>query len=310
MPGGDAPSSEAEEITTLQQRLAAKRNECVQLEAALAEADAQKVAAHQAGLSGIKAAKNQMVQLRAELLAAKRWIESRSFPESRESGDFALDAEVNVPISNVHAGGVAPTTEEKTRLRSLQVQARELRHELSRWKHQVDLFEAKRPKHEDEIISLKAELTHTLDIWSSTQHAVKHHEVEREFRKPADGGSDVEDPYHVPLHGGGHGTVEAHAERQVREKVENRNINLSGKAKRLGGVVAAQQLLIQRLEKQVLQEERSLEQKDRQLHHEQKSIAQLRGIVRHHSDSHIAGLLGISPNKMQQSASAPRLPTI
>lgn len=303
MSDGEASPTEGGEIAGLQQRLEAARAECSQLQATLEQASAQKTAARNAGTSGIRAAKLQMGRLRTELAASKRWIEARSSPEKKTSED-ATAADV----------GVEATSEEKMRLISLQLAVRENRHELSRFKHQVDLSEAKIPKQEDEIVSLKTELTHVLDIWASTQHAVKHHEVERAFQKKADGATvnrgDNSDPHHVPLHGGGHGTVEASAERIVREGVENRNIKLSGKAKRLSGVVAAQQLLIQRLEKQVLQEEHLLSQKDRQLSHDSHSISQLRNVVRESSDTHIAKLLGKASFGTQRSASAPRLPTI
>lgn len=324
---------DADEVAALQQNLEAKRIECGRLQATLAQVAAQKVAAHEAGMSGVQAAKTQMERLRAELLSGRRWTEAL---EAREGGYASPQAYVGAEAAEA-AAAEAPSEEAKMHLRSLQVAARELRHELSRWKNQVDLHEAKIPKQEDEIVTLKAELTHTLDIFTSTQHAVKHHEVELEFLRPADGpsmtGSDKaalkamnltvggnDDPYHVPLHGGGHSNIEALAERQVRETCENRNIKLSGKAKRLTGVVAAQQLLIQRLEKEVLEEERSLQVKDRQLSHNAHSINQLKTMVRQHSDSLSASLLGIalasSPKaagsfkQPQRSSSAPRLPTI
>merc|ERR1711939_1304428 len=133
------------------------------------------------------------------------------------------------------------------------------------------------------------ELTHTLDILTSTQHAVKHHEVEKEFRQaeasPPVPESDCGDAVgEVPLLGGGHGCVEAHAERLVREGIEGKNVRLSGKAKRLSGVVAAQQLLIQRLEKQL--------QKEEQLRSQGGRVSQLKSIVRKHSDARVAKMLG------------------
>merc|ERR1711939_247892 len=149
------------------------------------------------------------------------------------------------------------------------------------------------------------ELTHTLDILTSTQHAVKHHEVEKEFRQaeasPPVPESDCGDAVgEVPLLGGGHGCVEAHAERLVREGIEGKNVRLSGKAKRLSGVVAAQQLLIQRLEKQLLKEEHHLEQKDEQLRSQGGRVSQLKAIARKHSDARVAKMLGVAaeqPNR-------------
>jgi len=301
--------SEVEEVLGLQQRLDAKKAECIQLQATLAQVSARKLAARQVGLLGIKTAKEHMEKLRSELLAAKRWIGMQQSPEAKADESGEVDEETLRPA----APNDGLSEEEKMRQRRLQVQVRELQHVLARCKHEFELHEAKRPKQEYEIVALKAELTHTLDIWASTQHAVKHHEIEREFQR-LDHGPSMDgsvDPHHVSLHGGGHGSIEAHAERRVREKVEDRNINLSGKAKRLTGVVAAQQLLIQRLQKQVLYEEHLLEFKDRQLLHDDQDISQLRSVVRKHSDAYIAGRLGISPTiPVRRSASAPRLPAI
>lgn len=305
MEDGNAPKTGADEVAALQQRVESKKAECSQLMAALAQASAEKARAQQAALSGIKAGKTHMERLRSELALVKRWT------EAHPTLDANRDASGTDVAAGVGAEGGASeesSPEEKMLLRSHQVQARELRHELSHWKHQVDLHEGRSLKQEDEIVSLKAELTHTRDVYESVQREVKHQEAEREFQAPAGGsiigGGDTEDQYHVPLHGGGHGSIQAHAERVVRESAENRNINLSGKAKRLSGVVAAQQLLIQRLEKQVLEEERALGQKDRQISQNDQSIGQLKAMVRQHSNNLVAGLL------FQRSASVPRLPAI
>lgn len=297
-----------EGVRELQHRLDAKMAECSQLRATLAEVSARKLAARQVALLGIKTAKAHIEKLRSELLAAQRWIGMQQSAETDAVESGNVDEETLRPA----APNDGLSEEEKMRQRRLQVQVRELQHVLARCKHEFELHEAKRPKQEYEIEALKAELTHTLDVWASTQHAVKHHEIERECQRLEHGPSmdGSVDPHRVSLHGGGHGSIEAHAERLVREKVENRNINLSGKAKRLTGVVAAQQLLIQRLQKQVLYEEHLLEFKDRQLLHDDQEIHQLRSVVRKHSDAYIAGRLGISPKLAQRSVSAPRLPAI
>jgi len=302
--------TEAEECAALQQALENQRAHCAQLQDALVQTAAEKRAAHEAGLAGIRAAKAQMQQLRDELDAVKRWkINNIEAPAAQGPlHDLVPDED---PVEDDH--------ELKLRAKELQQHLRNARHELSKWKHQVDLIEAKRPKQEDEIAHLKAELTNTLDILSSTQHAVKHHEVEREFMAQETFNADGEA---VPLHGGGHGCVEAKAERLVRESIEDKNISLSAKSKRLGGVVAAQQLLIQRLEQEVLSEEQSLEKKDDQLLVQDTKMAQLRTLVRKHANAHVASVMGVAavqPNRrkaqaspfasqeLSKSSSAPRL---
>jgi hypothetical protein len=304
--------TEADECAALQIQLDAKRLECSKIQAALDQAIAGKAAAHEAGLAGIKAAKAKLEQLRAELVAVRRWRDART--------GFVVESEDGA------VGPQAPemSEEAKTQAKTQQVAVRSLRHELARWKHQVELIEAKRPRQEDEIIRLKAEVTHTLDILTSTQHAVKHHEVEREFQNPVPENEGV-DNGEVPLLGGGHACVEAHAERLVREGIEDKNVRLSGKAKRLTGVVAAQQLLIQRLEKQLLQEEQHLEQKDEHLRFQDSRVSQLKVLSRKQSDAHVKRMLGVAevqPNQrmggassntsveMGMSASTPQLPPI
>jgi len=300
------------ETTALQQRLNAKRQECASLQAMLTEATADKAAAHEGGLAGIRAAKAHMTRLRSELVTVRRWRDEH-VGETKPTGQQATEEDEQT----------------KSYRNDLQLSVRALRHELARWKHQVQITEAKGPRQEEEIARLKAELTHTLDVLSSTQHAVKHHEIEREYRdreastvKPS---LDDTSPEKVSLHGGGHGCVEATAERHVRQKIEDKNLRLSGKAKRLSGVVAAQQLLIQRLEKKVLLEEKNIGQKDDHLQQQSASISQLTKMVRKQSDVHVRKMLGVAtqqPNGQKMpsanssisdtrgSASMPRLPPI
>lgn len=323
-PPATNPQTEADECAELQQRLDARRAECAQLKEALAQVNNNKAVAQEACLFGIRAAKSQMGQLRLELLAVKKWRSSNNEVGGEPLAPGAADAEAAKALEASEDEDV----ELKQRAKEMQQQVRAIRHELARWKHQVDSIEAKRPKQEEEIVRLKGELTHTLDVLTSTQHAVKHHEVEREFNLAQEQQKENEckDLGDVPLHGGGHGCVEAQAERLVREGIEDKNIRLSGKAKRLSGVVAAQQLLIQRLEKQVLMEERDVEQKDEQLNFHASKISHLKTQVRKHSNAHVAKMMGVAaeqPNRkapatysnstsleLGQSASAPRLPPI
>jgi len=313
------PETEAEECAALQQRLDATRADCSQLKHVLYQASSDKATAKEAGLAGIRAAKAHMEQLRAELVAVRRWLRSKT------AGDKIDEANVDT-LGECSDGEQASEEDEerKTHKKAMQVEVRSHRHVLARWKHQVEITEAKVPRQEDEIIRLKAELTHTLDILTSTQHAVKHHEVEMDLRQEA-AAADVPEAK-VSLLGGGHGCVEAQAERIVREKIEGKNVRLSGKAKRLSGVVAAQQLLIQRLEKQLLQEELQLEQKDDHLDFQNTRMSQLKALTRKRSDKHVAKMLGVAldqPNRrkapsanssvmssLQGSASVPNLPPI
>merc|ERR1712083_786481 len=104
-----------------------------------------------------------------------------------------------------------------------------------------------------------------MDVIDSTRNTVRHHEVEQKLRDVVPiGSSDGERSAgdRLPLHGGGHGSVEAKAERIIRERTEQQNSGLSSKAKKLTRVVSAQQLAIQRLEKQLLKEESVLDQKE------------------------------------------------
>jgi len=310
--------TEADECAELQQRLDDKLAECSHLSETLGQVANDKVVAQEAVLGGIRAAKAQMMQLRAELQAVKNWRSSNN----EVGGDPSAMMAEKAPEASED-----DDQEMKQRAKEMQQQVRGLRHELARWKHQVESIEAKRPKQEDEIVRLKGELTHTLDVLTSTQHAVKHHEVEREFSLAQEQDNEMQGQQlgDVPLHGGGHGCVEAQAERLVRESREGKNIKLSGKAKRLTGVVAAQQLLIQRLETQVLTEERDLDQKDDQLNYHARKIGHLKALVRKSSDAHVAKMMGVAadqPNRRKaansgsmslelgMSASAPQLPPI
>jgi hypothetical protein len=311
----ETPRTEANEFTALQQKLEAKLIECNELKSALSQAATEKAAAHRAGLLGIQAAKTHMQHLRAQLDAVKAWMAKHEQKDIQEAPPnvFGKDA-----LSLIEEGegmsvdddssqnNLVSEEEDRTKRCSLQQQIRTLRHELARWKHQVERHESRRPGQEEEIMRLKAAVTHTLDVLESTRHIVKHNEVEKEFQRAAEAEKNLQIGKVVPLLGGGHGSIEAHAERYVREQVEERNDQLTGKAKRLTGVVGVQQALIQRLEKQVLHEEMLLEQKEVQLHSDALRIGQLKAMVRQRSNAYVANMLGVP----QRSLSVPRLPAI
>lgn len=295
-------STEADELAELQQKLAVKQSECKQLRAAIVDVAAERDGAHESGRAGIEAAKAQLKRLRSELVAVRKWraqqeaqlkpiedLDPSGPSKAPDAGQLAV-----MPSPDASAGQV--TDEERNKNRAFALEVRGLRHELARWKHQAELNDALRPKQEDEIVRLQAELTHVHDILESTSHAVKHHQVEREFLladvpEGQQEGNDVMQD--VPLLGGGHSNIEAKAERRVREKAEARNTRLTGKVKRLTGVVAAQQLLIQRLEKQALSQERLLEQRETALFHGSQMVSDMKGALRKQSDYSVAHVLGV-----------------
>uniref|UniRef100_A0A7S2G794 Uncharacterized protein n=1 Tax=Alexandrium andersonii TaxID=327968 RepID=A0A7S2G794_9DINO len=214
-----------------------------------------------------------------------------------------------------------PTTEEeRARLEALRMESRLMRHELSKWRHQADSLEAERTGQEREIVYLKAQLAHARDVLDSTRHAVKHHEVERKLREvsllplPVDtsGASDIRD---LRLLQGGDlsklmlntnkGAIEAKAERAIRERTEERAGSLSIKAQRLMGVVSSQQLLIQRLEKQLIKDEDALEQREWQLADAAKQRKRLKGALRQRSDDLVAAAVGVPGMRKKLSSSVP-----
>lgn len=318
----NAVDTDSGECKLLQSRLDAKLSDIRTLRLELERVAAEKAAAHQAGVAGMRAAKTQLERLRAELVVVRQWRETREQggEDQWDSEDRSSDCAIHVPACT------SEVEESKTKAKALQVQVRRLRHDLGCLKFQVDSLEAKRPRQEDEIIRLKAELVHTLDILDATRYRVQHHEIDREYQMEAiaAASSPTVSPGEVSLKGGGHGNIEAQAERHVREDVESKNIRLSGKAKRLTGVVAAQQLLIQRLEKQLVTEEQQLEQKDEQLYYQAHRLSQLKGMARKQSNLHVAKMVGVSVEQLNmrkavrstpslelyQSASLPRLPAI
>lgn len=201
-------------------------------------------------------------------------------------GDNDLEEVASIPRSSPQAIAQAEVEEElqHEKCDALRTEARKLRHELSKWKHQAETFEGERPKQEDEIVRMKVDLTHTLEVLESTRHAVKHHEVEQTLQRVPDQDSPKGKLGHVKLLSGGHGAVEAMAERGIRERTERRNEELFGKARQLTNIVAAQQLLIQRLEKQLIFEEGVLERKTAKLTDESSRQKGLKTVLRKCSD--------------------------
>jgi len=195
----------------------------------------------------------------------------------------------------------------------LQLEVRTLRHELSKWRHQAEWLEKSTPQEEDQIVRMKAELTHTIDILESTRHAAMHHEVERDIQKratatggysQAHGGGNAG----VPLFNGGHGGVEAQAERGIRERMEQKNQHMSGKAKQLMSIACSQQLLVQRLEKALVKEEGNLGKKDARLSFESDKHQKLKESLRRCSNDAVAAALGVPGARKRMAAVAATVP--
>lgn len=194
-----------------------------------------------------------------------------------------------VPDSNAGKVASAPPyidkAEEQTRIRALQLEARNLRHELSKWRHQAEMLEAEQPTQEEEIERLKAEMIHIRDVLDSTRLAGRRHEIEQEYRQAStfilqrsasdaqlhtsdDKGSETSGFTSFPLAGGHHSSIHAQVERCLRERTEQKTEVLSDKVKKLTRVAAAQELLIQQLEKEFIKEEQIRDRKDSQLANE------------------------------------------
>jgi hypothetical protein len=285
----------------MQHDLQLGRQALQQLRQRLEDCKAEKEASTKSCLAGVEAAQAQMLRMRAELKALKQAPDK----DATEKQGEAIDED------EVHS-----------RRQMQQVEARALRHELSKWRHQTSMLEAERPKQEAEVARLKAELANAEDVLESTRHAVRHLEVERRHNEPdstaAPSGPPRLDKNGLPIgkDKGGRGNVEAVAERRVREKAEERGSQLSSKTKRLGQVLIAQQMLIQRLEKQILKEEGILETRELRLSGEAKLHVRLKHALRQRSDEIvIEKLLGkaLGPKKTlqkvrqqkQQDATAP-----
>lgn len=301
--------ADAGELAGLQRLVIGKQAACQHLREQIAAAKAECTAAQRAGAAGIRAARAQMLRMRAELTEVRRQI-GEAVDDNSEAGPPMLTDAAGAHPQTAPTG--ASREEERLRRQALLLEARALRHELIKWQHQAEELEAKGPGQDAEILRLKAELTHISDILESTRHAVRHHMVEQSIQEAAvqqrrsgntKGGKGGETA--LPLYAGGHGNVEATAERFVREKAEERNSQLSGKAKRLSSIGASQQLLIQRLEKQVLKGEGMLDQKEAQYIHETRNHYHLRSALKRHSDNVVAAALGVPGARQRRTSSVP-----
>lgn len=306
----------ADEVSALQGKLAEKLAECEKLRRDIAEARAAKDAAFNCGKEGISAARKQMSQLRADLTKARQWQRDHAVP-SQQSFEEPYGS---LTSSSADAGGDAQhgsieTEDDRNRRRILQKRARGLRHELARWQHEVELLELEQPGQEAAIGELKGECMHLQDVLESTRHVVRHIELERDLQHmsavtqqapPPDEPGDEHEHHQVLAM---YGNIEANAERRVRERAEDRSASLLAKAKKLNNVASAQQLLIQRLEKQLIKEEKTLEQREIDLFQEKRSMTQLKGAMRKRSDEFVAASLGF-PTASRRAASQPpgRLP--
>mmetsp|Transcript_55756 Transcript_55756/g.129858 ORF Transcript_55756/g.129858 Transcript_55756/m.129858 type:complete len:322 (-) Transcript_55756:499-1464(-) len=314
-----SPLGEEEgQLEELQRRLQEKRAACQHLREEIAATRVECDAAKGSCLAGIQAAKVQMARMSAELATLRQRAEARAAAsalaaEGSEGADpLTASASASAGLSN--SGSPA---DDSLRHEALQMEARTLRHELSKWKHQAEMLDAARQGQEREIAHLKANLTHARDVLDSTRLAVRHHEVERKLRETAlvpfpeaghPGGSPSSKNDLRAMRGSNfeklprHGSIEAKAERTIRERTEDRAGVLSSKAQKLMSVVSSQQLLIQRLEKQLLKEEDLLGQREWQLAEASKRHSRVKGALRKKSDGVVAVALGV-PGSRKPSTS-------
>lgn len=337
------------ELTSLQSRLHARLAECQQIRGELAAARSERDVAQRACAAGLQAARVQMARMRSELetIRQQRQQASSAVPAATEElsadfqaeetleapddepppgvgslGGFEREATPSVPSQTVtlSAAGFSQAPleidadDERLRREALRLEARALRHAVSKWRHQAEVLEAERPKRAKELLQLRAELTHVHDVLESTQHAVRHHEVEQGFLAAcvsAGGNASARqlgsrDASGTPQGcGGGYSSMEAQAERVVRERCEQKNTQLCGKARRLGGVLAAQQLLARRLEERLVVEEGGLERKDLQIAHESQLHQRFQGILRTRSDSAVMLALSVGAGALRASQKQP-----
>lgn len=290
---GDATAGE---LATLRDRLTDRQAMCQQLEEQVAAARAEQAAVQQSSVAGIEAARIQMMRMWRELAALRQQQQARLATDDRSPASDVEGKAADLPP------GTEPDEDGGER-QALQLQARALRHELSKWDHQVKSMEADAPRQAAEIEQLKAQLTHAQDVVESTKNAISHQYIEREKAELAQSSkelgqieeSDGKDKAPVPLHGGGHANIEATAERSIREQAEARNEALASKARRLTGVARAQQTAIQRLERDLMKLESDHEQREVQLAAESRRKSHLKGALRRCSDDIVAMALGMAP---------------
>lgn len=274
-----ARDTDVEEQGSLQRRLTDRRAEVERLRIRVSETTAARDAARQSGAAGIAAAQRQMMRMRAELDAVS--MDSRSM-----DGESAGLARTRTPVSK------EVTEVDRERRLALQAEVRTLRHELSRWKHDAESLEAARPQHEKELAAAKADLVTVKDVLESTRHESKHHELETELCRLHQSRDFSQSIQEVPLRGGGHGNVTAMAEQHIRERAESTADHLSAKMQNLSKIASAQQLAIQRAERQLLRGEHLLEQREATLASEDQRGARLKNALRRRSDDMVSKALG------------------
>lgn len=325
------------EMGALQQDLEAKRADLQQLRQQLQATHAEREAVRGACSAGIGAARAQMVRMQEELAAARRLQADAAAAAEGGGNEGQPDAVVVAGAGAPAAGKAAETEEDKSRRQAQQLLARTLRYELAKWRHQVELMSEERPKQEAEIVRMKAQLALHADLLEATRGAARHAEVDAELAPGLDAAMML--PSHVKAlvdpdqaaaaaaaAAGASAAdicVEAKAERHIREKTEDKHALLQSKAKKLMGVSAAQQLMVQRMEKQLLKEEGDFEHKASMLAYENRRHTQLKGLLRRRSDKAVLDALFVArgPRKadlaqpggaegLAKSESAPQLPQL
>lgn len=286
--------------------LEARRQAVQELREAVAALRDERESVRRSCSVGIQAARAQMVRLRAELAAAQR---TSAHIRSTQSAS-AHNRSHSSAGTRLTADDSADLDTQRATSQGMQLEARCLKLELTKCRHRAVRLEQARPQQEAKLARLGADLTHARDVLESTRTAARHHELE------AEGASvpcpRLEDGWHgAPVAGraltskkkkralsaadGGRGNVEAAAERVARGAVERKGEELTEKVRRLQRVQGAQQMLIERLEKELLKEESRLQQKDLQIHGEEQRRHRLRSVLRQCSDDMVAAALGIGP---------------
>lgn len=311
---GSRPSTRMSvDAVALQEQLMLKRADAAQLQDKIDAVTAERDEIQRTCLVGVEAAARHMAWLRSQLQA----LQPKAKVNVQEEAATPAPGRPKVPKLALPLGGgdspihQAPSEpvlvdleHEKSRRKVLETEARLLRHQLLKWKHEAELLEAEAPKREAELERQRADLMHLSDVLESTRQVIKHMEVERGATTTHGSNNWGETASTQTV--GTRSSSEIVAERKVREKTEGRNAKLASKAHKIAQVLAAQRLLIDRLEKQLLKEEGLLEQKDLQLAGEEQLEKKLKASMRRRSDKIVvAALLGRSAKTSNRSASVP-----
>lgn len=324
---------EAEECALLRRRLTEQRANAARLRTQIAEEQAECEAAHTAASAALSVARLHSDQMRQELAACHRRLADHEaarnafvgpseaarnlhsdggedfvspMPSDRSSRASLGFQESNSEIMSEGNKVTQRDLTAETLERALLMEVRQLRLDLNQCKHEVESLEAGRPSQEAQITQSKANLTHVRDVLESTQYQVKHYEIETGYgtrlssQEQQPGPDRSGQQPHV-----GHGSIQIAAERGVREKVEDKNGSLTDSTQRLTCLVAAQQLQIQRLEKQLLRMGKCAEHKSMQLQMASRDAQDAKRELRLQSDAAVAQSLGI-PAAYQTAASMRR----